>query len=54
MLYLWIALYSAYFFSLQAAAVQIASIPVAYWLILAVHGSWPTTSSRTARATRLA
>jgi diguanylate cyclase (GGDEF)-like protein len=36
MLYLWIALYSAYFFSLQAAAVQIASIAVAYWLILAV------------------
>ena len=36
MLYLWIALYSAYFFSLRAAAVQIACIAIAYWLVLAV------------------
>ncbi len=36
MLYLWIALYSAYFFSLRAAAVQVACIAVAYWLVLAV------------------
>ena len=36
MLYIWIALYSAYFFSLRAAAVQVAWIALAYWLVLAV------------------
>ena len=36
MLYIWVALYSAYFFSLRAAAVQVAWIALAYWLVLAV------------------
>jgi diguanylate cyclase (GGDEF)-like protein len=36
MLYLWVALYSAYFFSLRAAAVQIVWVAVAYWIVLAV------------------
>ena len=36
MLYVWIALYSAYFFSMRAAAAQIAFIAVAYWTVLAL------------------
>src|SRR3954453_4877077 len=31
MLYLWVALYSAYFFSLRQAALQVAWVALAYW-----------------------
>ncbi len=36
MLYVWIVLYSAYFFSMRAAAAQLAFIAVAYWVVLAI------------------
>ncbi|MFL5869201.1 MAG: diguanylate cyclase, partial [Thermoleophilaceae bacterium] len=36
MLYLWIALYSAYFFSLRQAGLQLAWVAVAYWVVLAI------------------
>jgi diguanylate cyclase (GGDEF)-like protein len=34
MLYLWVALYSAYFFSSRMAAIQIAWVAVSYWIVL--------------------
>src|SRR5215204_1296683 len=36
MLYLWVALYSAYFFSLRQAALQVAWVALSYWIVLAL------------------
>ncbi len=36
MLYLWVALYSAYFFSLRQAGFQVAWVALLYWVVLAL------------------
>src|SRR3954453_20499221 len=36
MLYLWVALYSAYFFSLRQAALQLGWVALSYWIVLAL------------------
>jgi diguanylate cyclase (GGDEF)-like protein len=36
MLYLWVALYSAYFFSLRQAGFQVLCVAISYWVVLAL------------------
>ena len=46
MLYLWVAIYSAYFFTLRQATVQIVWVAIAYWVVLAVSADQSVFATR--------